>query len=50
MEGGPASFVEAALHCMIPGEGAGLGEMGVPAARTSAQGLRLPRKKARGKR
>jgi hypothetical protein len=43
LEGGRASFVEAALHCMIPGGGAGLGEMGVPAARTSAQSLRRPR-------
>ncbi len=34
----------AARHCMIPGEGAGVGEMGVPALPTAAQNLRRPRR------
>ena len=42
-DGGPADFVAAARHCMIPGEGAGVGEMAVPALPAAAQNLCRPR-------
>ena len=41
--GGPASFVEAVRHCMIPDGGAGLGEMDVPSSLMPAQSLAAAR-------
>jgi len=34
---GPAKFAEEVRHCMIPREGAGVGEMGVPVLPTAAE-------------